>query len=180
MSSWLIYILGTSHIETCFIHSSKTCFLKSLVIRSRTGLPGLESGFEGMKREMWRKELKNWWQMECGKAKSGVRSVKIATVKGKLGKAPSGGLRRLNLSSDLIRSSSEISVLAGAHIQIASWRLFARAAWWLPGQFPPPLAHFYTDGITAEAEPEAGAGWTCHASVRWNRRTLEDSALTLH
>lgn len=68
--------------------------------------------------------------MECGKAKSGVRSVKIATVKGKLGKAPSGGgLRRLNLSSDLIRSSSEISVLAGAHIQIASWRLFARAAW---------------------------------------------------
>lgn len=28
--------------------------------RPRTGLPGLESGLEGIKREMWRKEPQNW------------------------------------------------------------------------------------------------------------------------
>lgn len=49
---WLIYILGLPHREACFIHPSKAGFLKSLVVRPRTGLPGHESGFEGMERDV--------------------------------------------------------------------------------------------------------------------------------
>lgn len=47
--------------------------------------------------------------MECGETKSGVRFAKIATVKGKPGKAQEPGLRRLHLSLALFRRSSETS-----------------------------------------------------------------------